>query len=103
MSSASTRIRWSATIAGPPCPRAGGAAARSPADDCVPGAVSAAWAAGWPPPSSQERGEAGAARGLLTRLGLSIFFTMNVMAFTMALWTTDVYGAGDPSSRLLPG
>jgi heavy metal translocating P-type ATPase len=27
----------------------------------------------------------------LTRLGLAIFFTMNVMAFTMALWTTDVY------------
>ena len=27
----------------------------------------------------------------MTRLGLAIFFTMNVMAFTMALWTTDVY------------
>src|SRR5262249_40455555 len=50
----------------------------------------------------QEKGEAGAARGLLTRLGLSIFFTMNVMAFTMALWTTDVYDASDPSNRLLP-
>ena len=31
-------------------------------------------------------------RAMLARLGLSIFFTMNVMAFTMALWTTDVYG-----------
>ena len=31
-------------------------------------------------------------RTMLMRLGLSIFFTMNVMAFTMALWTTDVYG-----------
>jgi heavy metal translocating P-type ATPase len=50
----------------------------------------------------QEKGEQGAARGLLTRLGLSIFFTMNVMAFTMALWTTDVYEAGDPSNRLMP-
>jgi heavy metal translocating P-type ATPase len=49
----------------------------------------------------QEKGEAGAARGLLTRLGLSIFFTMNVMAFTMALWTTDVYEAADTSNRLL--
>ena len=31
-------------------------------------------------------------RAMLARLGLSVFFTMNVMAFTMALWTTDVYG-----------
>jgi heavy metal translocating P-type ATPase len=44
----------------------------------------------------QERGEAGIARGMLTRLGLAIFFTMNVMAFTMALWSYDVYQA-DPS------
>ena len=44
----------------------------------------------------QDRSEAGAARGLLTRLGLSIFCTMNVMAFTMALWTTDVYGPASP-------
>jgi heavy metal translocating P-type ATPase len=49
----------------------------------------------------QESGEAGAARGLLTRLGLAIFFSINVMAFTMALWTTDVYEAADPSNRLL--
>ena len=38
-----------------------------------------------------ERGEEGAARRTLTRLGLAVFFTMNVMAFTMALWATDVY------------
>jgi P-type Cu+ transporter len=44
----------------------------------------------------QERGEQGAARWSLTRLGLAVFFTMNVMAFTMALWTTDLYPAGDP-------
>ena len=49
----------------------------------------------------QEKGEAGAARGMLTRLGLSIFFTMNVMAFTMALWTTDVYGRADRADHLL--
>ena len=49
----------------------------------------------------QEKGEAGAARGMLTRLGLSIFFSMNVMAFTMALWTTDVYGAAGPGNQLL--
>ncbi len=49
----------------------------------------------------QEKGEAGAARGLLTRLGLSIFFSMNVMAFTMALWTTDVYAAAEKGNQLL--
>jgi heavy metal translocating P-type ATPase len=49
----------------------------------------------------QEKGETGAARGMLTRLGLSIFFTMNVMAFTMALWTTDVYEAANPANQLL--
>ena len=49
----------------------------------------------------QEKGEAGAARGMLTRLGLSIFFSMNVMAFTMALWTTDVYEAAGPGNQLL--
>ncbi|WP_165220882.1 heavy metal translocating P-type ATPase [Aquisphaera insulae] len=50
----------------------------------------------------QEHGEAGAARSLLTRLGLSIFFSMNVMAFTMALWTTDVYEGPGQASPLLP-
>jgi heavy metal translocating P-type ATPase len=49
----------------------------------------------------QEKGEAGAVRGLLTRLGLSIFFTMNVMAFTMALWATNVYGGADRPDHLL--
>ncbi|MFO0950298.1 MAG: heavy metal translocating P-type ATPase [Isosphaeraceae bacterium] len=50
----------------------------------------------------QERGAEGSARGTLVRLGLSGFFTMNVMAFTMALWTADVYRveAGE-SARLV--
>ena len=39
-----------------------------------------------------EKGEDGLSRTMLARLGLSVFFTMNVIAFTMALWTTDVYG-----------
>jgi heavy metal translocating P-type ATPase len=39
----------------------------------------------------RERTAEGAARGTLTRLGFAIFFSMNVMAFTMALWTSDVY------------
>jgi heavy metal translocating P-type ATPase len=49
----------------------------------------------------EEKGEAGAARAVLTRLGLSIFFSMNVMAFTMALWSNDLYAAGDPANHLL--
>lgn len=47
---------------------------------------------------TQERGEEGAARWTLTRLGIAIFFTMNVMVFTMVLWSYDVYdvNASDP-------
>lgn len=41
---------------------------------------------------TRERGERGSARGMLTRLGVSLFCAMNVMAFTMALWTGDFYG-----------
>jgi heavy metal translocating P-type ATPase len=37
-------------------------------------------------------GEEGLARWTLARLGSAIFFTMNVMVFSMALWTQDVYG-----------
>ena len=37
-----------------------------------------------------------------TRLGLSVFFTMNVIAFTMALWTTDVYGTSESAGNLAP-
>ncbi len=39
----------------------------------------------------------GELRALLTRLGLAIFLTMNVMVFSMELWTQDVY-AGDPGA-----
>jgi heavy metal translocating P-type ATPase len=42
----------------------------------------------------------GMPRAVFARLGLSVFFTMNVMAFTMALWSTDVYGPGDGPSPL---
>lgn len=41
---------------------------------------------------TQDRGESGHVQWTLTRLGLGIFFTMNVMVFTMALWSRDVYG-----------
>src|SRR4051794_39492324 len=42
---------------------------------------------------TRSRGEEGAAAWTLARLGLAIFLTMNVMVFTMALWTQDFYGA----------
>ena len=42
----------------------------------------------------------GPARHTLLKLGLGVFFAMNVMVFSMALWTSDVYGdqwlAGGP-------
>jgi len=41
---------------------------------------------------TQEKGEAGAARWTLVKLGFAGFFAMNVMTFTMFLWSTDVYG-----------
>ena len=41
----------------------------------------------------RERDDEAAAQWTLTRLGLSIFFAMNVMAFTMARWSNDLYGA----------
>src|SRR6516165_8180493 len=45
---------------------------------------------------TESTAEGGApARWLFARLGLAIFFTMNVMAFTMALWSADVYPAID--------
>jgi heavy metal translocating P-type ATPase len=44
-------------------------------------------------------GEDGHTRWMLTRLGIGVFFAMNVMAFTMALWTQDVYA--DPAADRL--
>lgn len=46
---------------------------------------------------TRERGETGAARWMLIRLGLSLFLTLNVLAFSMALWTRDVYVTDNPS------
>ncbi len=40
---------------------------------------------------ANETGEEGRNRWTLTRLGLAIFCSMNVMVFTLALWSTDVY------------
>jgi len=41
---------------------------------------------------TQADSETGQSRALLTRLGIAIFLAMNVMVFTMALWSQDVYG-----------
>ena len=38
-------------------------------------------------------GEQANAASSLTRLGMAIFFTMNVMVFTMALWSQNIYPA----------
>ncbi len=47
---------------------------------------------------TRSRGEEGAANWTLARLGLAIFLTMNVLVFTMALWTPDFYGSDDSSA-----
>ena len=43
------------------------------------------------------------ARRPLFRLGLAVFFTMNVMVFSMALWSQDFYGAEEFRSPLAQG
>jgi len=50
----------------------------------------------------QEQGNEGAIRWTVIRLGLAIFFTMNLMAFTMTMWSLDVYEVKpDPFQRTL--
>ena len=52
-----------------------------------------------------ESAEEGQNRCALARLGLAIFFTMNVMVFTLALWSWDVYesdaGLSSPAASVL--
>lgn len=40
---------------------------------------------------AQEKGVEGQVRWTVIRLGLAIFFTMNLMAFTMTMWSLNVY------------
>ncbi len=47
---------------------------------------------------AQEGGESGQVRWTLTSLGVAIFFTMNVMIFTMVLWSQDLYIAQDTAA-----
>ncbi|MBX3444432.1 MAG: cation-translocating P-type ATPase [Planctomyces sp.] len=49
----------------------------------------------------RERGEAGAAGWTLMSLGLSIFFTMSVMVFTIAHWMYGVYDLSGPAGTPL--
>jgi heavy metal translocating P-type ATPase len=47
-------------------------------------------------------GDTGESRWLMTRLGVAVFFTMNVMVFTMLLWS-DRGGAAEPAAAALYG
>ena len=40
---------------------------------------------------TEEKGQVGAVRWTIVRLGIAIFFSMNLMAFTMTMWSLDVY------------
>ena len=40
---------------------------------------------------TEEKGLEGAVRWTTVRLGIAIFFSMNLMAFTMTMWSLDVY------------
>ena len=45
---------------------------------------------------ARDRGDA-APTAMLTRLGVAIFLTMNVVCFSMVLWSGDIYPDGDPA------
>ncbi len=49
------------------------------------------------------RGEAGDSRWMMTRLGVAVFFTMNVMVFTMLLWSQRDGSAADPAANVFYG
>jgi heavy metal translocating P-type ATPase len=50
---------------------------------------------------AQAKGEQGRSSWTLARLGVSIFFTLNVVMFSMVLWTRDVYAVA-PEAVLDP-
>ena len=52
---------------------------------------------------TREKGEAGHARLLMIRLGLAIFFRLDVTVFTMARWTTSVYERAPTDTSPLAG
>jgi heavy metal translocating P-type ATPase len=63
--------------------------------DAVPGPSYCCYGCRFAANVSTAEGDHPEARWMFTRLALAIFCTMNVMAFTMALWSGDVYGGED--------
>ncbi len=51
----------------------------------------AASVAAWHTRSPQRRDRRASVRWTIVRLGIAIFFSMNLMAFTMTMWSLDVY------------
>jgi heavy metal translocating P-type ATPase len=49
------------------------------------------------------RGDAGESRWMMTRLGVAVFFTMNVMVFTMLLWSDRGDAAAEPAAAAFYG
>ncbi len=49
------------------------------------------------------RGDTGESRWMMTRLGVAVFFTMNVMVFTMLLWSQRDADAAEPAAAALYG
>jgi len=45
-------------------------------------------------------GQEAAVRWMLVRVGTAIFMTLNLMVFTMALWSADIYGPGMADSKM---
>ncbi|MCE9631404.1 MAG: cadmium-translocating P-type ATPase [Planctomycetia bacterium] len=52
---------------------------------------------------TEAHGEAGESRWMMTRLGVALFFTMNVMVFTMLLWSQRDGSAADPAATVFYG
>jgi heavy metal translocating P-type ATPase len=52
---------------------------------------------------TDSRGDAGDSRWMMTRLGVAIFFTMNVMVFTMLLWSQPEGSGADPAANVFYG
>ncbi|MGD9723385.1 MAG: heavy metal translocating P-type ATPase [Pirellulales bacterium] len=63
---------------------------RTPADEAVYCCIGCRLAA----EITGQSGQRGEMHWTLARLGLAIFLSLNVMMFTMALWTRDLYDAG---------
>lgn len=96
---------------GLPTPGGGGVVADGDVDGGAPGEGDGEGAGGveefccqgcrWAAEITRARGAEGARRWALARLGTAIFFTLNVMVFTMALWADDFVEAGGETHRTI--